>query len=241
MKSHYSSLGAAALAMATTATALIKPPPPVAKTTMTEGFPWRNPFASSDISSFAPDCEVSKTFPASEYTLHDLFEMPPKGLWPWGEALKTFFQGRQYPGGWAGLDHHMYNRNLLMMEYADVPIRVREWIEEEDRSGGEGKGLFAVFAKPKEEGDTIEATVVPPEATAAIDRSLDKEKVAMFAPGAMYSILPLWVAEGSKCPGRTTQIIRVAPDTTNHTANKVLLLLRHATRPQKVQCPTQRR
>jgi hypothetical protein len=175
-------------------------PPPEAKTTMSENFPWRDPFAEKYESLFEATCETTKTYHATQYTLHDLFEEQPRGLKPWGDGLKKFFQGRAYPGGWEGLDQHLYNRHLLKINYADIPIIVREWIETQDRTDSKHKGLYAVYDIPKDAEDKITDTVPAPK-EGEVDRSKDKDKVAIFAPGALYPILPLWVADGSGCKG----------------------------------------
>ncbi|KAH7149715.1 hypothetical protein B0J13DRAFT_313292 [Dactylonectria estremocensis] len=171
-----------------------KPPQP----DKVEGFVWKNPFTSTAISPFAPACESEITFKAFEYTLHDLMEAPPNGLKPWGEGLKKVFSGREYPGGWFGMDYHLHNRHILLMDYDKLPILVREWIEEEERTDGKGKALFAIFDKPKKEEDELESVVEFPPAD-KIDRSQDGQRVAIFAPGALYGILPLWAAEASAC------------------------------------------
>ncbi|TQN69913.1 hypothetical protein CSHISOI_05431 [Colletotrichum shisoi] len=201
----------ALLASAASAFQIGKPPVPQAKTTMTDNFPWRNPFTAETAAAYAAACEAEATFPAAQHTLHDLFDAPPAGLAPWGDGLKAFFSGREYPGGWAGLDRHMYDRNLLVMRYADMPLRVREWIEGQERAvdgdgDGDGKGLFAVFDAPAAvEGGGLkvaERVAFPDDDAAAasdVDRALDAARVAIFAPGALYPVLPLFVAEGSDC------------------------------------------
>ncbi|WDK20862.1 hypothetical protein CGRA01v4_12151 [Colletotrichum graminicola] len=206
MKSASLPLAAALLlTAATTAIAAAgKPPVPQAKTTMADNFPWRDPFAATadGSSAYAAVCEASATFPAAQYTLHDLFDKPPTGLFNYADGLKAFFSGREYPGGWAGLDRHMYDRNVLLMEYADVPPRARAWIEAQERRDGDGKGLFAVFDKPASAEDKVmERVVVPPEGEGDVDRALDGARVAIFAPGALYHVLPLFVADGSECEG----------------------------------------
>ena len=191
----------AAATLSTTSHALFggKPPPPI-EPNLVDGFPWTDLFASKALDAFDSQCEAEKIFPAREYTLHNLMEEAPMGLLPYGDALKVFFSGREYPGGWAGYDRHRHDRQILSMNYNDIPLAVRVWIEEEDRSGGDGKGLFGVFKKPKGDGETVASTVEFPKAN-KVDRSHDKEKIAIFAPGAIYHVLPLWVAEGSDCQG----------------------------------------
>lgn len=175
---------------------------PEGKPTLMEDFKWADPFSSSKIRKFSPSCEAEKTFHAREYLLDDLQVEPPLGLEPWGDALKKIFKGRPYPGSWDGGDPHGYDRNLLMMEYSEVPIPVREWIEEQERTDGEGKGLFAVYEKPKDSQHKIQNVVkFPTKGMTPALRPLDKKKVVLFAPGALYDLLPLWVAEKSDCKG----------------------------------------
>lgn len=176
--------------------------PPKPTPNLVDGFAWKDPFASAEIASFESTCEASHVFQALEYTLHDLMKKPPEGLWTWATGLKKFFADRQYPGGWSGYDRHLHDRGILLMDYDQVPLDLRLWIEEEDRNGGNGKGLFAVFDKPKVEGDTFDSVVKFPEVN-EVDRSTDAEKVVLFAPGAIYHVLPLWVADGSQCRGKS--------------------------------------
>lgn len=172
-------------------------PPQVAPTKL-DNFTWTNPFSSSKMGRFDAACENTRTFPASEFQLHDLSTPEPMGLDPYSEALKAVFGGRPYPGGWNGMDAHGYERNLLKMEYEDVPDKVKEWIEEQEKTEGPGKGLFAVFDKVAQ-GETAKTTV---DMSASNDqRSLDEERTVVFAPGAIYETLPLWVAEDSGCEG----------------------------------------
>lgn len=173
------------------------PPPPVE---LVQGFDWRDPFALDAMASFRPTCEARSQFEALEYTLKDLMEPPPKGLKPWSKGLKAVFADKEYPGGWLGLDPHLDGRSLLLMNYDQIPLMVRRWIEQQERTDGKGKALFAVLEKPKTDEDEIEQVVQFPEAD-KIDRDNDKDKVVIFAPGALYGILPLWTAETSKCEG----------------------------------------
>ncbi|RYP65955.1 hypothetical protein DL770_008889 [Monosporascus sp. CRB-9-2] len=171
-----------------------------------EQFPWTNPFGSNEIEGFSPSCEAKKTFKASEFLLDDLQIAPPLGLQPYGGALKKILKDRPYPGSWDGIDPHGYDRNLLQMEYSDVPVKVREWIEQQVKEETDHVGLFAVFQKqPK--GKKATATAKPPEArkTGEADEA-DKDKVVLFAPGALYRSLPLWAAEGSDCEAELSNI-----------------------------------
>lgn len=190
--------------------------PPKGEVTKTDNFVWADPFHDHRLAhKLTAACTVERTFHAREFLLHDLYEHDPKGLWAYGDALKTIFKGRPYPGGWDGLDPHMYDRPLLLMDYVDVPLAVREWIEEGEREvddedlGDAGdaekkkeiegrKNLFAVFERPTEPEQKVTKTVVPAKtaAKAALLRPLDAKRVVIFAPGALYGILPLWAAAG---------------------------------------------
>lgn len=172
--------------------------PPKIDPTKLENFTWSDPFSSPKLAEFDAACESQRTFTASEYQLHDLQQEEPKGLWPYSDALKTLFGGRPYPGGWNGMDAHRYERNLLKMEYTDVPVKVREWIEEQQRTKGPGKGLFGVYDKPGK-GGKVEGEADLPKVDYL--RPQDHKRVVIFAPGAVYENLPLWVAEGSGCEG----------------------------------------
>lgn len=173
---------------------------PDIKPHVVDGFVWKDPFAQAAMSAFEPACEATKKFNILEFTLENLLETPPHGLKPWSKGLKGLFSSREYPGSWAGYDRHGNDRAILKMEYADIPLAARKWIEEEERSGGKGKGLFGIFEKPQSENDTIAAPVPIPDAD-SVDRSLDSGRVAIFAPGALYYALPLWAAEDSDCKG----------------------------------------
>lgn len=189
--------------------------PPKVDATKLDNFTWADPFRSPQLDRFTAACEGAATFAAAEFQLHDLSVPAGRGgLRPYGEALKAAFVGRAYPGGWGGMDAHGYERTLLRMEYADVPPRVRLWIEEQENTAGPGHGLFAVLDKPQakaedeDEGegegdDEAEGEEAVGRAADLSDdpRSMDAERVVVFAPGAIYETLPLWVAEGSGCEG----------------------------------------
>ncbi|KAK4442202.1 Glucarate dehydratase [Podospora aff. communis PSN243] len=174
-------------------------------------FKWTNPFEDKDINHFRPLCGAERTFHVKEYLLDDVSEEAPLGLAAYQTALKAVFNTRQYPGSWDGIDPHGYDRNLLQMEYADVPIKVREWIEQQERSSGDGKGLFAVFKKPPAGARAVKPVQFPEVATPAELRADDKEKTVLFAPGAIYSTLPLWVAEDSECQDTMSDIEKYSP------------------------------
>ncbi|PSR90307.1 hypothetical protein BD289DRAFT_366349 [Coniella lustricola] len=162
--------------------------PPKVDPTRLENFPWTNPFSSaSKLGQFDATCDSTRTFSAAEFQLHDLRQPEPTGLKPYSEALKGLFYGRGYPGGWEGMDNHGYERNMLKMEYDEVPAKVKDWIQEQESAKGPGQGLYAVLDKPLSRADDKD------------DEDESGQKVVIFAPGAIYENLPLWVAENSNC------------------------------------------
>ncbi|GAB1316468.1 hypothetical protein MFIFM68171_06678 [Madurella fahalii] len=165
-----------------------------------ENWKWSNPFESPLHKKFDAACEVERLFKAEEYLLDDLSESGPGGLLAYRDALKQVFAMREYPGSWDGIDPHGYDRNLLMMGYDEMPLKVREWIEEQERTDGPGKGLFAVYNRPMTGTRALHTIKIPAETPVSEEwRAKDDRRVALFAPGALYEVLPLWVAEGSGC------------------------------------------
>ncbi|KAF3355879.1 hypothetical protein VdG1_06617 [Verticillium dahliae VDG1] len=152
-----------------------RPPSPhdQAKATLVEDFKWRDPFTEATSSLFTPACEVTKTFPAQQYTLHQLYDKQPLGMWSWAEGLK-------------------------------------EWIEAQASGKTADHGLFALFQKPKDKHQKVDDQVVVPEA--GLDRADDASRVVLFAPGALYKILPLFVAESSNCADVLEDLSKYSPD-----------------------------
>lgn len=173
-----------------------------------DGFRWSNPFHSGEggvttPAGFRATCEVAAMFRARQHSVHDVNSPPPLGLAPWADAIKYFFGGRPFPGSWEGLDpQDVMDRDIVMMEYKDVPAAVRDWLREQKKDAeSEGRWLFAVYGKPKETGPGDEEKVLR---QADLDEGPDEDKVILFAPGAIYEILPLWVADGSDCSGKSS-------------------------------------
>jgi len=156
-------------------------------------------------------CENTKSFKAKQFKKSDIHKNPPQGLRPWADAIDRFIESHEYPGHWKGDDEQGSQRDYIVMEYADVPKAVKDWLAtHHDRGFGDHrKWFFAVFQKPKG-GENITETLkpgpVPTSAPAGTqdDSSIpDKEKILFFAAGAIYEMLPLWVAQGSKCEGES--------------------------------------
>ncbi|KAK4139264.1 uncharacterized protein C8A04DRAFT_40860 [Dichotomopilus funicola] len=161
---------------------------------------WPNPFTSDAHKQFTPSCEATAKFDAEQYILEDLSEQEPIGLLAFRDALKEVFSTREYPGSWEGIDPHGYDRVLLQMAYDEIPLAVREWHEHQERTDGEGKGLFALYPRPAPGTRVMHTITIPKEVPVPEEwRERDNTRVLLFSPGAVYETLPLWVAEGSDC------------------------------------------
>lgn len=169
--------------------------PGVVISRVVDGFRWQDPFGShATPPGFQATCEATKTFRATQHVLTDLHKPPPLGLKPWADAIKYFFGGRPFPGSWEGVDAQGVEREIIMMEYTEVPGAVKDWIEEQKDDVEGNKFLFAVYNKPESEGESIGRQ-------AKRDVGKDEDKIVLFAAGSIYEILPLWVAKESGCEG----------------------------------------
>ena len=176
-------------------------------------FRWSRPFPEdgTDPGGYHVHCKADGKFHAKMYKLSDLLDEPPSGLKPWRYGIEEFLEKRKYPGSWDGVDHKEQDREIVVMEYTDVPEPVRHWIEEQQKDTenpkNEKKWLFGVFPKPKKEDEQIHHTVgaeptgIPQDALHQVKKEVvpDKEKIVVFAAGAVYEVLPLWVSKGSNC------------------------------------------
>lgn len=165
-----------------------------------DSFSWTNPFLPDPTpAGFEAKCEETATFRATQHIVRDIAEPYPVGLAPWADSIKYFFGGRPFPGSWEGIDRDGTNRDVIFMEYKDVPEPVKDWIEEKKRNpDDDAKWLFGVYDKSK--GATEPSTTAE-----GGEKPSDGDKVMVFAAGAIYETLPLWVAKGSKCEGKWEQ------------------------------------
>lgn len=158
-----------------------------------DSFKWQDPFDShATPPGFRTTCETTATFPATQHVLTDLHKPLPLGLQPWADAIRFFFGGRPFPGAWEGIDAQGVDREIIKMEYTDVPGAVKDWIEEQKKKPEGNRFVFAVYDKPNAEGEKISRQ-------AQRDEGTDENKILLFAAGAIYEILPLWVAAASAC------------------------------------------
>ncbi|KAL8304564.1 hypothetical protein RB597_004295 [Gaeumannomyces tritici] len=200
-----------------------------------DDFPWGDPFSGHAAPpGFEATCEATGTFKARQHLLSELQDPEPRGLKPWFKALKYFFGGRPFPGSWNGVDAHGTKRDVILMSYADVPEAVKRWIQRAGEEGGsaDDKFLYGVYHKDLP-GIKIKGTATPrPRPTAAAaaataageDPEVDAEAarlppdenlVVLFAAGAVYHNLPLWVAGGSACEAELSDLSRYRPGPTD--------------------------
>jgi hypothetical protein len=186
-------------------------------------FQWSRSFPDdgSDPGGFHVLCRHSASFSAHMYKLKDLGESPPTGLAPWRAGIESFLKRRDYVGSWDGVDHKGDERELVVMEWGDVPEGVRKWIEEQQRDESEAndrKWLFAVFDKPEPKGEGESGGEGQEQRQKEGEKASEVAstgKIVVFPAGALYEILPLWVAKGSGCEGKTTLSSRSRKKDTN--------------------------
>lgn len=168
-------------------------------------FKWERPFPYDDSPPLNMDtkCEVEKSFRAEQWKLKDL-QAPS----PWAPAIETFLGWHPYVGSWEGADPDADEREFLIMEWTEVPRPVREWIENQHANKGNLNSrwwLFGIFEKPSE-GEKV--ATWPSVAVGERAPAKDEDRVVLFAPAAMYEILPLWVGEGSECEGKQQPVLK---------------------------------
>ncbi|KAH8900024.1 hypothetical protein GQ53DRAFT_836003 [Thozetella sp. PMI_491] len=187
------------------------PPPEDEEPRLLSHFRWHNPFYEEGDTAhehYDVQCTVEDTIYAKQYKISDLDVDFPAGLAPWKKAMQPFLM-QDYPGSWRGVDPGRTKRDLIMMEYHDVPAPVREWVEEQHRIPYNDKiWLLGIFGKPKvPEGNDKDAKPVAEEITANMfDAIPASEKVLIFAPGAMYEVLPLFVAKKAEDPSCESEL-----------------------------------
>jgi hypothetical protein len=162
-------------------------------------FKWERPFPYDDSPPLNMDtkCEVEKSFKAEQWKLKDL-QAPS----PWTPAIETFLGWHLYVGSWEGGDPDADEREFLIMEWTDVPMPVRDWIENQHANKDNLNSrwwLFGIFEKPSEGKKVV---TWPSVAVGDTAPAKDEDRVILFAPAAMYEILPLWVGQGSECEGK---------------------------------------
>ena len=188
-----------------------------------ESFKWQRPFPDDHETpmGFESHCNVLHQFHAKQFKFHE-FHGPE--LRKWGDMLTDFYTRMPYPGHWDGVNEGGDNRDLMMMDWKDVPKHVQKWIEEQLLSGKAEDNRWSYLIAPKnpDKGEekvtksialAAEPTMSPGENMEGQKRELvpklkDKEKVLFFIAGAIYDILPLWVAKHAKCESELAVLLR---------------------------------
>ena len=88
---------------------------------------WTASWNDSTLSPYTKSCAAKSTYNAAIYTLKQLYP----DLETFAPQLKVFYSEQLYPGSWSGIDKHGNDRELLKMDLADLPWKVREWIKKE--------------------------------------------------------------------------------------------------------------
>lgn len=162
-------------------------------------FKWQRPLPYDNSAPLGMNslCEVSRTFRGEQHKLRDLQASPGSTTTsPWEGPVQTYLGWHPYVGSWDGVDEGGDERDLIIMDYASVPLAVREWVE--DQHAGRGKNdksrwwLYGVFNRPKK--DFGKAGGLGGD-----------HKILLFAPAALYEILPLWVGEDSGCESESRE------------------------------------
>ncbi len=182
-----------------------------------DSFQWVRPFPDLEDDDLPPGgfevpCKVTRTFKAKQFKLVDLAADPPAGLKPWATAIEDFITRRPYPGSWDGVDHGGKQRDYMVMDWLDLPIHLRNWIETQQREDTKQQWLYGVFEKNRKDGQPVTETVKPtptatptessPGETASAEPVRvvpDKNKFVVFPAAAIYDVMPLWLAKWSKC------------------------------------------
>ncbi|ERS97271.1 uncharacterized protein SPSK_02660 [Sporothrix schenckii 1099-18] len=189
---------------------------------------WHRPFPDhgDPPMGFETKCNVVKKFHARNYRLGDLRNGEGHPLYPFSDGIEKFIAGRTYPGSWDGVDHGGMQRDLLMMEWRELPVYVRKWIEDHEMRRPEmddGRTWrFMVFQKKSKKAAATATEpaaplrAIPTEGAAASTWTLpevaDRDKVVFFAPGQLYPILPLFNAKGGgKCEDSFADLSRYVP------------------------------
>lgn len=88
---------------------------------------WTSRWDATTLAPFQQSCHTKNTYHAAIYKLASLYP----DLEEFAPQLKVFYSNQLYPGSWEGIDLHGGERELLMMDLADLPWKVREWIKKE--------------------------------------------------------------------------------------------------------------
>ncbi|KAJ4363447.1 hypothetical protein N0V83_009740 [Neocucurbitaria cava] len=119
------------------ATPAVEEPTPI-------GALWTANWTTSTLSPYTQHCHNTNTYHAKIYKLNELYP----DLKDQAPQLKVFYNKQYYAGSWGGIDVHGTGRELIKMEMAELPYKVREWLKREPKQRHFSVQDDAVFFAP---------------------------------------------------------------------------------------------
>jgi hypothetical protein len=90
---------------------------------------WTSTWSTADLTPYTQQCRTTSAYTAKIYKLNELYP----DLEAFAPQLKVFYNKQLYAGSWGGIDVHGVGRELIKMEMADLPFKVREWLKREKK------------------------------------------------------------------------------------------------------------
>ncbi|KAG9189471.1 hypothetical protein G6011_06339 [Alternaria panax] len=88
---------------------------------------WTAQWDSTTLQPYTQHCRNKNTYTAKIYKLNELYP----DLEEQAPQLKVFYNKQLYAGSWGGIDVHGTGRELIKMNMADMPYKVRDWLKRE--------------------------------------------------------------------------------------------------------------
>jgi hypothetical protein len=108
------------------------------------GAVWTAKWDSTTLKPYTQHCRNKNTYTAKIYKLDELYP----DLKEQAPQLKVFYNKQLYAGSWGGIDVHGVGRELIKMNMADMPYKVREWLKRESLQRHYSVQDDAVFFAP---------------------------------------------------------------------------------------------
>jgi hypothetical protein len=90
---------------------------------------WTAKWDTVSLQPYTQHCLNRNTYTAQIYKLSELYP----DLKDFAPQLKVFYNKQLYAGSWNGVDEHGSKRELMRMDLAEVPYKVREWLKRETK------------------------------------------------------------------------------------------------------------
>lgn len=90
---------------------------------------WTAKWDADTLKPYSQHCNARNTYNAEIYQLAELYPT----LKEYAPQLKVFYNKQHYPGSWKGEDKHGGQRDLMKMDMAELPYKVREWLRRETK------------------------------------------------------------------------------------------------------------